>query len=131
MKSIVALAVLSALFILAPLTKLIGDEYRADESKPSFGENDPDKESKVHIIRIIDDTSGSPVRKANVKAELGNFSRRKWEGHTDSNGIFSFDCELPNGSVKMRITIEAKGFWTVDEIFPLTKERVVQLHKED
>lgn len=133
MKSMLALAASSALFILVPLTMLIAPDSRATHS-PNIPvrENRQEKLSKgLHVVKVIEAESGSPVPKATVTVELEDSSKRKWTGSTDSNGVFVFTCEFANGSVKAHISIEATGFWTFDDHFPLLEARVIPLRKTD
>lgn len=133
MKSMLALAASSALFILVPLTILIAHDSRATPAiNTPVRETRQEKRSKgLHVVKVIEAESGSPVPKATVAVELEDSSKRKWAGSADSNGVFVFTCELANGSVKAHISIEATGFWTLDDHFPLVEARIIQLRKAD
>ncbi len=86
---------------------------------------------RPYQVKVIDATTRRPVAKAKVTIELQNASKTKWEGRTDPDGVFTFRCDLPNGSVRARTAIEATGYWTMDGWFPLIEERVIELKKAD
>ena len=86
---------------------------------------------RIFQIKVIDAVSGAPIGKADVTVEVQNSSKTKWTGRTDSKGIFSFTCGLANGSVRAHLSIEATGYWVLDDYFPLSEERVIELKKAD
>jgi hypothetical protein len=87
--------------------------------------------ARIYVIRVIDGTSRRPVPKASVTVELASSSKTKWEGRTDSEGVFAFTWEVNTGFVKGHIVVQAPGFWTVDDYNVVVEERIIPLKKED
>jgi hypothetical protein len=155
MKPTAALLASSALFVIVPLTvgqnsenghleraSIIsqngGVPSRSPESSkaPVQDSHQRDEAKGRHTIRVIDASSKAPVVKANVTVELKNTSSNakraaRWQGRTDAKGSFAFICEMPNGSTKTHISIEAAGYWTLDDEFLLAEDRVFRLQKSD
>jgi hypothetical protein len=99
------------------------------------GQSQSPRDSHLHLIRVIDGASGSPIPNAKVMVELkglkdnSNLGIRR--GQTDSQGAFSFNCEARNEVARTEITAEAKGFSTLHVYSLLAKEVVIKLTKED
>jgi hypothetical protein len=89
-----------------------------------------DKNLRIYVIRVIDATSGTPIRKADVVVELQN-NKTQWRGQTDALGIFHFTCEPPRRPAPVHISIQAPGYWTLDDYNVLLEERVMHLRKAD
>ena len=85
----------------------------------------------LHVIRVVEARSKAPVARAKVSVELENPAKTKWEGQTDSKGLFTFICEMPNGSVKAHTSVDATGYWSLVDYFPLAEERVIELTRTD
>ena len=121
------LAASSVLFLAFLLVGVSGGGSRA----PVPDDHQGNQTQGLHVIRVIDAVSKVPVAKAKVTVELENPAKTKWEGHTDGKGVFTFICELPNGSVKAHTSVDAPGFWSLVDYFPLIEERVLALNRTD
>jgi hypothetical protein len=103
----------------------------SDVKKPSPGTIANQKITHIYVIKVVDGKSKEPVAKANVTVELVNTARTKWGGHTDAKGAFTFMWEPNTRSTKAHISIQAPGFWSVDDDNVLADERIFQLKRDD
>lgn len=89
-----------------------------------------------HLIRISDEASGSPIQGAlvTVTVELKGLSQTKTIAHqvgrTNASGVFVFSCP-PYGFAQMHTSVEAIGFWAVEDDSPLIREHKISLLKTD
>ena len=111
------------LSLVAPLPDLSTNEVAPNELQEK-------KPAKVYLIRVVDE-SKNPVVKAKVTVELANNTKAKWQGDTDSEGIFKFTWEPTNRPVQAHISVEAPGFWSVDDYNALAEDRLFQLKRSD
>ncbi|HEY6252022.1 MAG TPA: hypothetical protein VI685_18860 [Candidatus Angelobacter sp.] len=87
------------------------------------------KNTKLYIIRVIDTLSKKPVTKAKITVELDNTAKNKWTGITDSNGFFQFKWDAMKPGVRARISIEARGYASLEDYNLLMEDRLIELHK--
>ncbi|HEY6350544.1 MAG TPA: hypothetical protein VI636_14145 [Candidatus Angelobacter sp.] len=91
--------------------------------------NAQQESTKLYIIRVIDAASKRPVVKAKIAVELENLAKSKWSGLTDPNGFFQFKSELMRPNVKARISIEARGYASLEDYGLLIEDRLIELHR--
>jgi hypothetical protein len=103
----------------------IGPPYLAFQSHQS-------PQRTKHLIRIIDEASGSPIQDARVTVtvELKSVSETRTIAHevgcTNASGVFAFSCPR-YGSAQMHTSVEATGFWAVDDDSPLVRQHEISL----
>ena len=110
---------------------LLRSPQDAKTKKPSPEIPQDKKATRVYVIRVIDAKSKSPVAKANVTVELADSSKTKWQGRTDSKGVFRFTWAPTARFIKAHISVQAPGFWTVDDANALVEERIIQMNRGD
>lgn len=96
-------------------------------SQPTTGTPDPQKKTKLYIIRVIDSASRTPINKAKVMVELDNLAKTKWTALTDTNGFFEFKWDAVAPAVKAHISIQAHGFASLDSYNVLIEDRIISL----
>lgn len=119
-----------AISVVAPLQNTqsaapepIGPPYVAFQSRQC-------PERTRHLIRISDETSGAPIPDARVTVtvELKGLSETKTIAHqvgrTNANGVFVFNCP-PYGFAQMHTSMEATGFWAVEDGSPLVRQHEI------
>jgi hypothetical protein len=85
-----------------------------------------------HLIRIFDEASGAPIQNARVTVtvELKSASATKTiareVGRTNASGIFAFSCPR-YGFAQMHTSVEATGFWAVEDESPLVRQHEISL----
>lgn len=113
-----------------------GPTHASEPQQAPAQDNQGNEAKGRHTITVIDAASRAPVVKASITVKVRRaFNNSKcaghWEGHTDAKGGFTFICDVPNGSVRTHISIQAAGYWTLDDESFLAEDRVFQLQKAD
>lgn len=103
----------------------------AEQQTPSATDDSKQNPTRLYVIRVIDGTSRSPVKKAKVWVELENRAKTRWAGSTDSNGIFQFRWDASPGHVRAHIEIRAPGYMTLVDRDLLMEDTLIDLNKAD
>jgi hypothetical protein len=93
----------------------------------------PSVRLRAQIVRALDAATGLPIQDAAVTVRLprrsaGNEMICK-EGRTNSQGLFVFTFEEENRRAQVFISVDAEGYWGIDDESRLADERVIRLYR--
>jgi hypothetical protein len=93
----------------------------------------PSVRVRAQIVRVLDAATGLPIQDAAVTVHLPrrsvmNEMIRK-EGRTNSQGVFVFTFEEENRRSQVFISVDAEGYWGIDDESRLADERVIRLYR--
>jgi hypothetical protein len=114
-----------------PVPASSGNHPATAQSSPSDSHISGQKGTRTYLIRVIDTQSKAPVSKVKITVLLDDSAKTKWTGYTDSKGVFQFKWHAIAQSVKAHISIQAKGFMTLDDYNLLIEDRVIPLNRAD
>jgi hypothetical protein len=95
----------------------------------------PSVRVRAEIVRALDAATALPVKDATVTVRLRRRSAMDEiihkKGRTNAQGIFAFTFEEANGWAKASVSVDAPGYWGVDDESSLTDERIITLYRLD
>lgn len=81
----------------------------------------------TYIIRVVAADSQAPITNARVQVEIPGASKK--QGRTDKAGMFSFTSESQGKTVRVHISVQAQGFFPLDDFRDLAQDTLIPLSK--
>jgi hypothetical protein len=93
----------------------------------------PSVRLRAQIVRVLDAATGLPIQDATVTVRLPRRSARsemiRKEGRTNSQGVFVFTFEEENRRAQVFTSVDAEGYWGIDDESRPADERVITLYR--
>jgi hypothetical protein len=93
-------------------------------------QHQPSTLQRAQIIRVVDVSTGFPIKDASVKVRMRRSSTIIFkQGHTNAQGLFVFTYEKAREWSPISVYVDAAGYWGVNDETWLADERVITLFR--